>query len=324
MKNLLVVLLGSLILCSCKNSTENDTKPPVIRIGYQIGHFSCIIAKHNRFFEEEFEKDSIPIEIRKFDYGPPEIEAFNANRLDIGTVGDQPAMLGWAKGVEIKVVGNSNGGDERMAMLIPYRSTVTSFNELKGKKIGITIGANTQHFLNLLLQKEGWTMKDIEPVNLKFADCISAVGEELIDATIVSEPYLTLCTYKKTAKILTYSKGYKYITLPIVASNNFIERYPDLVVRILKVYRKAAAWAREHPEEATEILLKEENNLLPREVDLLLIDKSTNNFELGQREIEAFEATYQFLKESSLITTDKELKSFYETKFDSIASIKTE
>jgi sulfonate transport system substrate-binding protein len=319
MKKIGITLLTILSLCSCRNNAENE-KPPIIRIGYQIGHFSCIIAKHKLFFEEEFAKDSIPIDIRKFDYGPPEVEAFNANRLDIGTMGDQPAMIGWARGVGIKVVGNSNGGEERMAMLIPYNSKLTSFKELKGKKIGITIGANTQHFLNILLKEEAWKMDDIEPVNLKFGDCVSAIGEELIDATIVSEPYITLCEYKKTAKILIYSKGYKYVTLPIVASNDFIEHYPDLLVRILKVYRKANIWARENPEEATEILMKEENKLLPKEVDRLLIDKSTNNFELEQREIDAFGETYKYLRETSLITTDLDLKSFYETKFDSIAA----
>jgi sulfonate transport system substrate-binding protein len=322
MKNSLIALLC--IICSffsCQEKNTVKTKPEAIRIGYQIGHVSCVIAKHNRFFEEEFKNDSIRIEIRKFDYGPPEMEAFNAERLDIGTIGDQPALVGWAKGIDIKVVANSNGGEERMALLIPYNSTVTSFSNLKGKKIGITIGANTQHFLNILLKKEGWTMDDIEPVNLKFADCIASLGEELIDATIVSEPYISLCIYKKTAKILFYSGGYKYITLPIVASNEFIEHYPDILVRLLKVYRKSVIWAREHPEEATEILLKEENNLLPKEVDKLLIEKSTNNFDLGQREINAFRETFEYLKETSIIDGNLDFNAFYVTKFDSIAAL---
>ncbi|MDR0699844.1 MAG: aliphatic sulfonate ABC transporter substrate-binding protein [Tannerella sp.] len=320
MKKILTAFLCIYVLFSCREKAIKS-KPEVIRIGYQIGHLSCIIAKHNRFFEEEFKNDRIRIDLRKFDYGPPEMEAFNAKRLDVGTIGDQPALVAWAKGIDIKVVANSNGGEERMALLLPYNSKVTSFSELKGKKIGITIGANTQHFLHILLKKEGWTMADIEPVNLKFADCIASLGEELIDATIVSEPYISLCLYRKTAKVLFYSGKYKYITLPVVASGEFIEHYPDLLVRLLKVYRKSVIWAREHPKEATEILLKEENNLMPREVDRLLIDKSTNNFDLGQREIDAFEATFEYLKETSLIGGNLDLKTFYVTHYDSIAAL---
>jgi sulfonate transport system substrate-binding protein len=164
-------------------------------------------------------------------------------------------------------------------------------------------------------------MSDIEPVNLKFADCMASLGEELIDATIVNEPYISLCLYKNTAKLLFYSGEYKYVTLPIVASNEFIEHYPDILVRLLKIYRKSVIWAREHPDEATEILLEEENNLLPREVDSLLIDKSTNNFDLGRREIQAFKETFEYLKETSIIKGDWDFNAFYVTKFDSIAAL---
>ncbi|MDR1810011.1 MAG: aliphatic sulfonate ABC transporter substrate-binding protein [Prevotella sp.] len=320
MKNSFIIFLSACFYLSCQEKLP-ETKPEVIRIGYQIGHFPCIVAKHNRFFEEEFKNDSIRIEIRKFDYGPPEMEAFNAKRLDIGTIGDQPALVAWAKGVDIKVVANSNGGEERMALLIPKNSNIKSFNELKGKKIGITIGANTQHFLHILLKKEGWTMDDIEPVNLKFSDCIASLGERLIDASIVNEPYIALCLYRNTAKLLFYSSGYKYVTLPIVANSEFIEHYPDIVVRLLNVYRKSAIWAREHPDLTTEILLKEENNLLPREVDNLLIDKSTNNFDLRQREIQAFKETFEYLKETSIIKGYPDFNAFYVTKFDSIAAL---
>jgi sulfonate transport system substrate-binding protein len=321
MKKYLIVFSAVFLLVSCRNNKNVKTKPEVIRIGYQIGHLSCIIAKHKYFFDEEFKDDSIRIEIHKFDYGPPEIEAFNAKQLDIGTIGDQPALVGWAKGVDIKAVANSNGGEERMALLIPDNSQVTSFDRLKGKKIGITIGANTQHFLHILLKKEGWTMNDIEPVNLKFSDCIASLGEGLIDAAIVSEPYILLCIYRKTAKVLFYSGEYKYVTLPVIATGEFIKQYPDILARLLKVYRKSVIWAKEHPEEATEILMKEENNLLPREVDRLLIDKSTNNFDLGQREIDAFKATFDYLKDNSIIGGDLDFDTFYITKFDSIAAL---
>jgi len=308
------------VVSSCKNTTKTASKLTTIRIGYQLGHVPCIIAKHNKLFEEEFIKDNIKIEISKFDYGPPEVEAFNAKKIDVGTMGDQPAIVGWSHGVDFKIVGNSNGGNTKMALLVPVTSKVQSFRELKNKKIAIAIGSNNQHFLSILLKKEGFTLSDIDLINLKFGDCISSLSQGLIDATIVSEPYITLAVYKKGARIITYSGGYKYVTLPILSSGNFVKNYPDILKRILKVYRKAAEWGKNHPNETTDILLKEENNLLPREVDYSLIDKYTANFGLGGREIKAFEETFQFLKETNLISTNKDLKTFYDSQFDRLTN----
>jgi ABC-type nitrate/sulfonate/bicarbonate transport system substrate-binding protein len=87
-------------------------------------------------------------------------------------------------------------------------------------------------------------------------------------------------------------------------------------VRILKVYAKANKWAKEHKEEAAEILSKEENNLLPLDVDLKLIDKYTQQFGLGDSAILAFKKTFTYLKETNVIHTNPDFNNLYITKFD--------
>ncbi len=321
MKSLFLFVLIFAIFSGCtdrprKSNTIGERKPEEIRFAYMLGHVPCIIARHKKMFEEEFKNDHIQIEFRKFEFGPPLVEAFNARQIDIGTMGDQPTIMGWAKGVDYKIVGNSNGGNTKMALLVPENSEVKSFGELKGKKIAIAIGSNNLHFLNILLKRAGLKKDDINLVNLKFPDCVSALSLNQIDATIVSEPYITLAVFKYHARIVTYSGGYKYITLPIVASGNFIRNYPDYLVRILRVYREANQWARENPEEATSILMKEENNLLPREVDYNLIDKYTANFGLSDIAVAAFRQTFDFLKEEKLISTDLNIDSIYTFRFE--------
>jgi aliphatic sulfonates family ABC transporter substrate-binding protein len=316
---LFALILAFAVSCNNQQTKKNKAeaqKPEKIRIAYMLGHVPCIIAKHKKFFEEEFKNDNIEIEVRKFEFGPPLVEALSGGQLDVGTLGDQPAIIGWAKGVDYRIVGNSNGGNTKMAILLPENSKVKSFAELKGKKIAIAVGSNNLHFLHILLKKAGFTLDDIKLVNLKFPDSILALSLNQIDATIVSEPYITLATFKHKARILTYSGGYKYITLPIVATGNFIRNYPEYVVRILKVYCKANQWARENTEEATDILMKEENNLLPREVDLSLIDKYTANFGLSDTAVAAFRQTFEFLKEDKLISTDLNIDSIYTFRFE--------
>jgi sulfonate transport system substrate-binding protein len=316
------LLCASLFFTSCTQKQELASgKPREIRLAYQLGHLPDIIALHKHFFEEEFEKDSIRISFKKFDYGPPEVEAFNAGELDFGSIGDQPAIIGWARGVEFKIVGNITGGKNKMALLVPENSEAKSFGELKGKKIAITVGSNIQHLFNQFLKQNSWKQSDVNLVNLQFADCITALAANEIDATILSDPYISIATYKYGAKVISYSDGLKYTTLPYIASNKFIEKYPDIVTRLLKVYRKSAEWARNNHEEAADILLKEENNLLPREIDVELIDKYTENFGLDENAVAAFGETYKYLKETNVIRNNPDITTLYDGSFDEAAKI---
>ena len=270
------------------NQASENHKPKVIRLAYQLGHLPDIIAKNKHWFEDEFAKDSIAIEYKKFDFGPPEIEAFSAGQLDIGSIGDQPSIIGWARGVDIKIVGN----------------------------IGITVGSNIQHLFNIYLKQYGLKQTDVDVVNLQFTECVNALSLHQIDATIIGEPYVSLAVYKKAGKIIGYSKGIKYVTLPYIATNSFIDKYPEIVERVLKVYRKASAWAKQNKEEAADILMHEENNLLPKEVELSLIDKYTENFGLNDSALNAFSATYKYLQETGILKQQKDIKGLYEVKFD--------
>jgi sulfonate transport system substrate-binding protein len=316
------LLCISLFLASCgqgqKEGGQAD-RPQVIRLAYQLGHLPDIIALHKRFVEDEFAKDSIKIKFKKFDYGPPEVEAFNADELDFGSIGDQPAIIGWARGVEFKIVGNITGSEDKMALLVPKDSPVKSFSELKRKKIAVTVGSNIQHLFNQYLKQNGWKQSDVNLVNLQFTDCIIALSANEIDATILSDPYISIATYKYGAKVISYSNELKYTTLPYIASSEFIEKYPDIVTRLLKTYRKSAEWARNNHEEAADILLKEENNLLPREIDIELIDKYTENFGLDDKAIEAFDETYKYLKETNVIRNNPDITTLYDRSFDEAA-----
>ena len=314
------IFAGLIILSGCSGGSDhpikNNQKLKTLRLAYQLGHLPDIIAKNKHWFEEEFKKDTIEIQYKKFDFGIPEVEAFVAHKLDFGSIGDQPAIIGWANGAGFKVVGNNEGGSNIMALLVKYNSKVKSFKELKGKKIGVTIGANIQSYFSLLLKQAGFKESDVQVVNLQFSDCVTALSLNQIDATVLSDPYVTWAEYKKAGKILSFSGSLKYFTLPLIASDELIDNHPDIIVRILKVYNKANKWAKEHKEEAADILVAEENKLLPKEVDLKLIDKYTQQFGLGDSAILAFNATFKYLKETNVIRTNPDIKTLYITKFD--------
>lgn len=312
----LVLISATLSSCGKKSPASDSGRLSEIRIGYIGGQIHPVIIEKQGWFKEEFGKDSITIVLQRFDYGPPEVEAFIAGKLDFGSIGDQPALVGWAKGLDIKAVGNLIGGYKLFGIAVGNHSSIKSLKDLKGKKVAVAIGTVYQHLLHLYLKKEGLKDSDIQLVNLKFAESITSLGAGDVDATVLGEPFLSLVEYKKAGKILAYSDGLKYAVAPIVTTGKLAKEHPEIVKRLLALYQRANQWALSNPKEAAEYLSKEISFLPPDVVQGLYVKtKDHVSIALNDTSIQALNETYDFLKSSSFIHTDQDIKQFYDKSF---------
>ena len=138
------------------NSGADSTKAPAaknfaIRYGYQPGHAQILIADQKGFFAEEFGKDSITLSLSKFASGPALVTAITAGQLDIGQVGDQPAIQAKANNVDIKIIAKYLSSDKVNSLIASKASGIKSIADLKGKKVGVTIGSTAHQLLYIYL-----------------------------------------------------------------------------------------------------------------------------------------------------------------------------
>jgi sulfonate transport system substrate-binding protein len=316
MQNIFYSLIIAILLASCSSNKKKDVpdKLKTIRIGYIMNHTPVILGRELNWFRDEFDKDSIKIEYYLFEIGPSVIEAFAGDRIDIGTVGDQPAIVGWSNGIKIKAVGNFASGYKLAGIAIGKNSGIKKLSDLKGKKVAVAIGSVYQHLLMLFLSEEGLTVNDIKLVNLKFGESVTALASNNIDAVVIGEPFLSQIEYKKIGKVVAYSDKLMYFADPIVVSDNFAKNYPSVVKRLLKIYDHGNKWARLNKDSATSILVKV-NPVIPKIVISSIISKLPDNISLDTNVINAFKDTYLFLKKSNIVKTDKPVEQFYDTSF---------
>lgn len=341
MKKVLVIVLSIVLVvtilagCSSKDSkttsvsssdkktTEAPTsaapteatleQPEVIRVGSIIGTISTI-AYEQGFFEDEFSKDGIKVEFQTYTAGPNITEAFIADGVDIATYGDQPAIVAAANGAGITAVGTFTGGYDKLALVASTKSDIKKIEDIKGKKVGITVGTVVQHMLYLYLDSIGYKPEDITVVNLQPNDIITSLASGDIDAAVTVEPYTTVAVAKGAGVQIADSTGLKYFAGPIVADTDFAKKYPQIVERILKVYDKAKKWEAENPDNASEILAKE-LNVPAAIVTAGIVSKDTDNVLLSEDATKAFDQTYQFLRANEFITKDYDINTFYDTQY---------
>ena len=111
-----------------------------IRIATQpIPHYAPIfVAKKKGWLDEELAKAGAPeTKWASFAAGPPINESFAAGQQDIGFLGDTPALIGRAAGIDTRIIGITSVGPKTLAalqesagVLLLYQFACTGWVEL--------------------------------------------------------------------------------------------------------------------------------------------------------------------------------------------------
>jgi sulfonate transport system substrate-binding protein len=322
--SLAAAVLVALAAAGCGNAQDKGKaeaqKPAKIRFAYTTSMTGelIMIARQQGWFEEEFAKDGIAIEYNKFMNGPPVIEAFGGGRLDIGQVGDQPAIQARANGIDIKAIGVYCQGvftptAKYTSVLVPPDSDIRTIKDLKGKKVGVPVGTNLHKVFLYFLKYHGLTVNDIKLVNMDYVNIKTAIATKNVDAGVLIEPFVGAIELEGTGRVIDDATDIKPVYNLIIVSNEFAQKYPDIVARVLKVYAKAARWIAENPQKANELVAKDSG------VKLEIVEKAvrSNRFDLRITDVtrQSVKETERFLRENNLIKRDVDVDELLEKKF---------
>jgi sulfonate transport system substrate-binding protein len=287
--------------------------PEKIRFGFQPGSVLFELAAVQGWFDEEFKKDGISLEYVKFLSGPPLIEAFAGNRLDIGLIGDQPLIQARANNIDIKAIAAQSKDSRSSGLLVPIGSPIKTLKDLKGKKVGTKIGSASHNLLVRYLESAGLTLKDIQLVNLDPPNIKVALASKDIDAAVLWEPWVTIIEDEKVGKVLFTSEGYKKSTSIIIASSRFTNEYPEVTVRLLRIFQRSVKFIDKNPQKAAE-LISDYDGIKAR-VLLKIIKKRDYDLRLDDYAISALTETTRFLREYNFIRKDINPRELVDTKF---------
>jgi sulfonate transport system substrate-binding protein len=289
-------------------------KPEKIHLGYSTSLTSelIIVAKQKGWFEEEFKKDGIEVEFKRFMNGPPIIEALNGGRLDFGQAGDQPSIQANANNVDVKVVGIfSTNLDSRL--IVPIDSTINGITDLKDKKVAVSVGSNHHKSLLYFLKFYGLTDKDIQLVNLDYANIRTAITNKTIDAAVLGQPNIAILETDGLGRVIDHKTDIKPSNSAILVNRGFAEKYPDIVNRVLKLYAKSQKFIAENRQEAYQLVAQDSG------LKVAIVEKAVrfNHYDLRitDETKRAFKATEQFLRENKLTKRDVNIDELLDTRY---------
>jgi sulfonate transport system substrate-binding protein len=253
----LVLAITLLALASAGVMKARAAEPVTIRIGYAaigVGNVpyangtSAATARAGRFVEQEFQDDpSVTVEWYFFKgAGPAVNEAFANSQLDFAYQGDLPSIIGRANGLKTHIL-LASGAHKPVFLAVPASSDVKTIEDLKGRKVAIFRGTNTQLAVDKVLAAHGLSEQDLKVISLDDSAAPAALAARDIDAAFGDTELIALA---KTglARIAYTSQGDnpafgRYAAL--LGLDGFTQAHPDLTRRVVKAFVKAAEWSSE-------------------------------------------------------------------------------
>jgi sulfonate transport system substrate-binding protein len=287
----------------------NAATGPAARAGEEIRfatqpipqYAPIFVAKQKHWLEEELNKVKPGIELKwaSFPAGPPINESFAAGQQDFGFLGDTPALIGKAVGIDTRLAALSASSPTSLAVVVGAQSPIRSARELKGKRVAVTKGSYAQHLLALVLESGGLTFADVELVNLPNAEIAPAIVSGAIDAGAVWEPVISRGEAQNTIRVLADGSGIKKGILVIIVAQDFLKTRRAEAEAVLRAYARAAAFIKTNPREAAELLT--EDTRLPADLLVKLLPKLDFNPAIGDEDLADLKKSEAYYRSIGLI-----------------------
>jgi sulfonate transport system substrate-binding protein len=260
-----VIALGGLAAAACSSSSSSSTPTAsssstaatsgssvnlssvTLNVGDQKGTGAEAVLKAAGLLS------ALPFKVSWSDFtsGPPMLEAMASGSVDVGGVGDAPPVFAASGGEQVEIVGaRSVPSGDQDALVVPKGSSITSIQQLKGKKIAYGSGSSANYHLLTVLNKAGLTTKDVTLVNLQPANALAAFTSGAADAWDIWPPYVQQVVAQNGAKVLAIGSQYGSPYSFEVASKTAVAS-PEKAAAI-KVYlatlNKAYVFTATHPD----------------------------------------------------------------------------
>ena len=226
--------------------------PAQIRIGYQKGSVSMVLAKSHRLLEQRFPHTTI--KWIEFPAGPQMLEALNVDSIDLGSTGDIPPLFAQAAGADLLYVGSEPPKPKSEVILVAKNSALHSVADLKGKKVAFQKGSSSHNLLLRALQREGLSFKDIQPVYLTPADARAAFQQGDVDAWAIWDPYYSAAQQQGNVRVLADGSQLNLTGSFYLATRSFAERNGAFVQQVLDTFSQADALTLSQREQSIELL----------------------------------------------------------------------
>lgn len=284
--------------CAAKNLPEE------IRLDYAYWSPVGLVLRNQGFLEEDLAKDNVKV-TWIFSLGSNKsMEYLMSNSIDIGSSAGVAALISFSNGNPIKTVYISTT-PEWTAMLLKPGSEIKEIAELKGKTLAATPGTDPYVFMVRTLALANLTLNDVNLIPLQHPDGKNELIRGRIDAWAGLDPLMAQAELEGATYLYRNVDFNTYNVISV--RQEFAEKYPELVTRVLAAYEKARQWAKDNPDEYLALVVKEAR-ITDEEGKLLLQRTGLDDAAISDKLVKTLVDAGHSLKPSGVIKEDADVE----------------
>ncbi len=322
---IIIIILGiafsSLFYLNSQRGYTGKTESIVLARSPFETNVLLYIAEDQHFFSQ----NGLNATLRKYDTGADSLDGILKGEADITVGVTEFPTVGrvFLQKEKIRIIGTI-AKTEQIYLVGRKDRGIENFSDIKGNRVGTTLGTIAHFYLGRFLELNRMNMKDINLVDVKTPEeWVNAVANGDIDAVVTSQPYADSAKKGLGANAVVWpAQGSQPIFGLIVSTDDWITKHPELASRLLKSLAEAEAYLISDPAEAKAIVQKRLN------LDATYMEEawSQNQFylSLGQSLILAMEDEARWMINNNL-TAEKTVPDFLDYIYlDGLEKIKPE
>lgn len=286
--------------------------PEEITVDYANWSYLSLVLRDQKFLEEEFGKDNVKVNWVLSQGGPYAMQFLGSGSVDIATAAGVCGLMSYSNGINVKGVYALNTHPNEI--MVGANSDINELEDLRGKSIAAPIGTDPYIFLLRALATVGLTKNDVNIIPLQSQEGLQSFFQGDIDAMATGGPGGPVAKIKANAKTM-YSSVELSTPNFLFVRQEFYEKYPEAVLRVMAAYEKSRAWAKEHPEEYIALIIRESkmNDELTR---LVLKDDYIDSGEITDAQLRSVAGTEAALKQIGILRKDHDVQKTVDELFD--------
>jgi NitT/TauT family transport system substrate-binding protein len=269
----LAVLVVSVVLVVAGGyfwwTQEQPRKPAELtKLTFAISLNPIASVGHIAFIKGFFKDEGLDVTLQFHTSGKASLNSVIERKANLATVADTPLAHAGLNKESIYILATIEDSVRSTAIVARKDKRISEPGDLKGKKIGATIGSSGEFMLDTFLVLKNISREQVEIIDLKPEEMADALLTGKVDAVTTWPPYRfraeNIIGHTTTTFFAT---GMYTETFNLAASRDFVDQNPETVKRILRSAIKAEVFMRKNPDQSRALIA---NHL---KIDRSLIDE---------------------------------------------------
>ena len=210
------------------------------------------VAQEKGFFNDF----GLDVEYKYFASGRDDLQALLGGSADIATVAEPPLVFGGFNNLQVDILATFVKIPTHEKIAARKDKGINSVQDLKGKKIATLFGTRGEYFTKKFLEYNNISLEEVELINLKAPEMVTALVRGDVDAVGVWEPNLNQLKKELKDNYIEFEDADIPMTFSFVTRKDYTDKNQDKLIRFLKAIKKANEYIVSNKEESILIVSK--------------------------------------------------------------------